>query len=149
LAAARFDPFTIEPFSVIRLPYRFEGGHLLEKMFVVLGHRRDGLGEAYAICLKATSQIAVYQNNPGKMRGCVYYAAGQTTCFAVDTVVQPDNQIPIKHSALADAHFDGGLTRGTLPTEFAAQLRTAIANSITMSKAQKARLLELLDCPID
>jgi len=144
---ASFDPFSLGRFSVIRLPYRFEDEHLLSKFFVLLGHHKDGFGEWHAICIKATSQVTVYKNNPDKMCGCVYYRAGLVPCFPVDTVIQPDNQIPIAHKALVDAHFDGALECFDSPPGFEELLRMAVADSMTMSKRLKQRLLDILDTP--
>ena len=142
---ASFDPFSIVKFSVVRVPYRFEGQHLLEKYFVVLGHWTDGSGDSYAIAVKATSGVAVYLNNQEKMRGCVFYRGGQLPCFPCDTVIQPDNQIPLAHKMLADVHFDGGIQCWPLPPDFEAIFRAAVANSISMDKKKKQRLIAVLD----
>jgi hypothetical protein len=144
---ASFDPFSLERFSVVKLPYRFEEDRLLAKFFIVLGHRIDGFGMAYAICIKATSQVAVYKNNPDKFCGCVYYHGGQLDCFPLDTVIEPDNQIPLSHKSIADAHFDNALECWLMPPDFDSLLRTAIDRSLTMNKRQKQRLLDVLDRP--
>jgi hypothetical protein len=145
---APFDPFSLSRLTVIKIRHRFEGDHLLAKFFVVLGHRTDGFGKAYAICIKATSQTAGYKNNAERLRGCVYYCAGQVNCFPVDTVIQPDNQIPITHETIADAYFDNQLECWPMPADFEALLRAAVIGSATMSKRQKERILAVLDDPI-
>jgi hypothetical protein len=148
LAPPVFDPFSIKPFTVVYLPYRFEDDHQLSKYFVVLGHRTSGFEETHAICLKATSQVAGYENNREKMQGCVYYKKGTVECFPVTTVIQPDNQVAISHKVLADAYFDGSLDCMNLPPDFESLLKAAIANSVTMDNRKKKRLLTLLATPI-
>lgn len=139
-----FDPYSIQRFSVIRLPYRFEGDRPQRKFFVVLGHRQLNAKEAFAVCVKATSKVEAYRNDSDKMRGCVFYPTGQVSCFDVDTVIQPDNQIPIPHRTIADAHFDGLLDWWPGPANFEACFREAIRNSVTMSRRSKTRLVDLL-----
>ena len=135
-----FDPSNISRFSVIRVPYQFQGEISKEKLFVVLGHRSRN-----AICIKATSKVDLYVNNPEMMAGCVFFKAREISCFSLDTAVQPDNQIPIAHRDIIAAHRDGSLEITLLPDSFEERLRKAITDSTTLDDRLRARLLELLD----
>lgn len=136
-----FDPAAISPYSVIRIPFRLgDESHILKKRFVVLGH----LG-GYAICLKATSQVKIYINNRELMVGCVYYKAGELKAFSKDTVIQPDNQIPIAHDYLIQSERNKSLDiLGIMPADFRSKLKKAISDSLTMSEREKLRLLKIL-----
>jgi hypothetical protein len=137
------DLSAISRFCVIRIPFKFSGQTFEErKRFVALGHFNN-----HAICLKATSKVAIYQNNPEKMAGCVYYGSGETALFERDTAIQPDNQIPIHHDQLENALIAGTLEiMGTLPLDFEAKLRVAIENSTTLDDRRRSRLIALLNC---
>lgn len=143
MAKQPFDPASIPRFSVIRIPYTFEGSRT-EKLFVVLCHRAGN-----AICIKATSKVTVYKNNPNMMRGCICYAAGTFGCFPLETVVQPDNQVPIPHSDIAKAHNAGQLeVHPTLP-KFEQELRRAIGASATLDERRRERILAMLGGPLN
>lgn len=141
LHATTLDPASIPRYSVIRLPYRFGTASYTErKRFVVLGHQKG-----HAICLKATSKVDVYKNNPEKLAGCVFYKAGEVEIFPEETAIQPDNQIPIPHTHLLMMHGKGALEwLGSLPADFETKLRAAIDNSTTLDDRQISRLLDLL-----
>jgi len=84
------------------------------KRFVILGHR-----EGYAICIKATTKVEIYKNNPERLSGCVYYQAKEVTFFETETVIQPDNPFPIPHPYIADCEKNGKLQiLGNLPKDF-------------------------------
>ncbi len=131
----KFEPARIPPFSVIRAPLAAGEEELGEKLVVVLGH-----AQGHAICLKATSNTSLYLNNPERMAGCVYYKAGELSCFKRDTIVQPDNQFPVAHSRIDCAER----VLGKLPSDFPQKLRTAIENSSTMTENRKRSILGLL-----
>ena len=128
-------------FSVIRLPHKFiDEDKITSKRFVVIGHEKE-----FAICIKATSQIEVFKNNPSKMVGSVSFKANECECFDKDTLVEPDNQIPIRHDAITKADRDSTLTiLGELPKDFGAKLIEAVENSETMSEMEQKRLLKIL-----
>jgi hypothetical protein len=130
-----FDPALIARFSVIRIPYTFEGKRS-EKFFVILCRRG-----AHAMCIKATSKTAIYKNNPDKLKGCIHYAAGSLECFSLDTVVQPDNQFPISDGDLRRAFMEGTLKVYPPPANFEQELRRAIRDSSTLDDRYRERLL--------
>lgn len=126
---------------MIRVRYKFEGDDAaIAKLFVSLAHVNK-----HAICLKATSQVQVYKNNPAKMAGAVFYPAGTVACFPTDTVIQPDNQVPISHSMIVAQRKAGVFAiAGTLPTTFRSQLITAVKASDTMEPREQKRLAIML-----
>ena len=138
-----FDPSSIPPFSVIRLPYRFGNDPPVSKLFVVLGHKLNGRRDWYAICIKATSNAAAYADQR-KRRGCVHYPARSLECFPLETFIEIDNQFPISHADIRRAHQDGQFESHDLPDDFETRLHEAIQASITLSPREKQRLLELL-----
>ena len=125
----------IARFSVIRIPYTFEGKRS-EKFFVILCRRG-----AHVMCIKATSKTEIYKNNPDKMKGCVYYPAGSLECFPEDTAVQPDNQFPISDGDLRKAFAEGTLKIYPPPANFEQQLRRAIRDSCTLDDRHRERLV--------
>jgi hypothetical protein len=126
---------------VIRVPYQFERDpRPIEKLFVVLCHM-----EGCAICIKTTSKTDLFRNNPAMRKGCVWYSAGQLTCFPLDTVIEPDNQIPIPHDDIRRAQVRGTLEVYALPASFEEDLRSAIDRSATLSPRRRIRLLSMLD----
>ena len=135
-----FDPATIPKFSVIRVPFKFEDDVVpLSRLFVVVAHFGD-----QAICVKATSKTTLYENNPMQMIGCVYYKGGEVPCFPSNTVVQPDNQIPIEHCHIKDSHLRGQVKIHTLPEDFPSRLREAVKNSQTLTRRERKRIEALL-----
>jgi hypothetical protein len=145
--ASPFDPSSIPPFSVIRVPYRFGNEPPVSKLFVVLGHKSDGRGIAYAIAIKATSNEALYAGDARRRQGCVCYPPGALECFPRATFVEPDNQFPIKHMDIRRAYQAGQFELHCLPEDFEQQLCTAIKASITMSLREKQRMAEFVRCP--
>lgn len=135
MAEQQFDPASIPKFSVIRIPYRFEGVKS-EKLFVVICHR--GIN---AICIKATSKVEVYKNNPVMMKGCVHYQAGVLDCFPLETIVQPDNQIPIPHADILRCSMNGTLEVHPPLPNFEVEFRRAINASDTLDDRRRERLL--------
>ncbi len=110
-----------------------------QKLFVVIAHQ-----SSHAICIKATSKTLLYENNSDKMQGCIYYPSGTLPCFPENTVIQPDNQIPIAHDLIRKAHADGILRIHQAPASFESDLRSAIAKSVTLTPDKRARLLRIL-----
>ena len=88
-----FDPSQIPLFSVIRIPYEFEGVEE-PKRFVVIGHV-----SSFAICVKVTSRMERYARAE-LAAGVVIYEEGEVQCLQRRTAVQPDNQIPIAYEQL-------------------------------------------------
>jgi hypothetical protein len=122
------------------MPYQFDGEPAPEeKLFVVLCHKNS-----HAICIKATSKTALFDNNPSKRSGCVLFAAGRVPCFPFRTVVEPDNQIPIPHHLIRSAQMRGTLEVSDLPPTFESDLTTAIENSVTLTKRGRLRILTML-----
>ncbi len=145
-AARTFDPATIPPFSVIRCNYHFDGdpSPLPNRRFVCLCHKTLQ-ARHFAICLKATSQLDSYRNNPQRMPGVVFYRAGLIPFFEKDTIVDPDNPFPIPHFDLIKQHLSGGLKiLGALPEDFPEVLAKAVRASVTMSPREQRRILEIL-----
>jgi hypothetical protein len=141
------DPSGIVPCSVFRCNYQFDGDPyaLPNRRFVCLGHKDLENKSPFAICLKATSQLDAYKNNPRRLAGSVLYKAGVVPIFEKDTIIQPDNQFPIPHSNLLRQYAAGDFAvLGVLPANFIPALLDAIEQSFTMSANQKRRLHELL-----
>jgi hypothetical protein len=135
-----FDPASIPRFSAIRVPYKFDEDLIpLSRLFVVLAH-----AHGYAICIKTTTKVSLYKNNPSKMIGCIYFNAGEVPCFPEETIVQPDNQIPIEHSHILDSHIRGQVQVHILPAEFPAKLREAVKKSETLTGRQRKRIEALI-----
>jgi hypothetical protein len=112
----------------------------MPKFFVALAHVN-----AHVVCLKATSHVEVYTGNSANLRGVVFYRAGSIDCFPVDTVVQPDNLIPIPHPDIIEQHQTGTFRiAGQCPKEFHDQLVAAIRASDTLEPRQERRLNQLL-----
>jgi len=145
-AAKPFDPAQIPRFSVIRCNYHFDGDPkpLIGRRFVCLEHRNLEK-RAFAICLKATSQIEAYINNPRRMAGVVFYRAGAVPFFEKDTIIQPDNQFPIPHYDLIRQHASGDAKiLGVLPGDFPSNLASAVRASVTITPREQRRILEIL-----
>jgi hypothetical protein len=136
----QFDPAKIPPYTVLRFSYKWGEGRSGPKRFVCLMHR-DGM----AICLKATSKVESYKNNPKKMIGAVFYAAGSLPCFDKDTVIEPDNYIAVLHSTLAKQHATRELKiLGVMPDDFVDVLIKATLASETMTPRQQRALIGIL-----
>jgi hypothetical protein len=129
---------------VIRLYYEYPGEPPGEKLFIVLNpnYVSNDSEDEIVFCIKATSKVARYQNDPEQMDGCVYYRARTLAFFPVDTAIQPDNGLPLAHSRLgAFARARKYRVEGKMPAEFHNQLVSAITNSITLKpKAQRVLL---------
>ena len=75
------------------------------------------------------------------MAGVVYYPAGSNPCFERDTVIQPDNQLPIPHARLARQESTGDYSLvGQMPADFKDRLIEAARASVTMDGRQQKRL---------
>lgn len=106
---------------------------------MVLCHR-----DSYAICLKATSKLDLYDNNPIKNKGCVRLAVGYIDCFPLTTIVDPDFHFPIHHSVIWKAQENGTFEVHKMPMGFEDRLRKAIANSGTLGPIKRARILSMI-----
>jgi hypothetical protein len=128
-----FQPSAIPRYAVIRavLPVASDPE---EKLLVVVSHQAD-----HVLVMKATSQVALYLNDPEQMAGCVFYRARET-CFHVDTVIQPDNLFLIQHARLRDP----ACVIGHLPSDFHGKLVQAIRDSIKLNENRRRHLLEML-----
>jgi hypothetical protein len=141
LSPKEFRASSIPQFSVICVPYQFEGDAYPEsKLFVILGHMNN-----CAVCIKATSQTTRYENSPQLMMGCVYYHAKEVPCFPKNTAIQPDNQIPILHSYIELCYANGGVSISKLPSDFPHRLSKAIEGSYTLNGRERSRLKNLLN----
>ena len=99
-----------------------------------------------AFCVKATSQVQSYLNNPGRMSGAVFIPAGTVDFFPKDTVIQPDNQIPIPHSQIDTQRLTGEFrVEGALPSGFRDDFVRAVKASVTMTPREQKRLLAILE----
>lgn len=137
-----FDPGSIPPYSVIRIPVYLN--EICErKRFVVLSHFNS-----CAIVIKPTSKIEQFTHNKNLAAGVVMYKAGEVAVFEKATAVDPGNQFAIPHKELIDHHTNGELEiLGILPPEFEADLRDAIDDSMDLSPRKKDRLRSLLRPP--
>lgn len=137
----QFDPAVIPPFSVIRCRYQFKGDPQSgQKRFVCLAHQDGAM-----ICIKATSQIEAYRNNPKKMAGVVFYEAGSIFFFEKDTVIQPDNYFAMLHSTLAKQRAAGDLiVLGAMPDGFRDALIEAVVASETMTPKAQTVFINIL-----
>src|SRR5690242_2800160 len=91
--ATAFDPAVIPCLSVIRVEVHYPDSSPKEKMLVVMFH-----ADGYAVCMKATSKVAVYKNNHEKMAGAVLLAPGEVSCFPRETIIQVENLWPVAHA---------------------------------------------------
>lgn len=106
-----------------------------------LGHQ-----SGHAICVKATSKVTGYLNNPEKMAGAKFYSAGSIACFRQDTVVQLDNGFPIPHTLIETQRLAGksGI-EGYLPGDPKADLLGAVDKSTTLTNERKRSLRDLIN----
>jgi hypothetical protein len=134
-----FNPSAIPLFSVIRVPYVFDGANVL-KRFVVISH-----ANAHAFCLKTTSQTETFDADPSQLQGVVVYETGECPLFQKRTIIDPRNQFPIAHSALVVHESNGNFENpGVLPADFKARLIEAITKSRVIERNRKKRLLSQL-----
>ena len=120
--------------------YKFEGELAISKLFVCVAHFNG-----HAICLKATSKLDLYKSNSARMAGVVFLPAGSVSCFPADTVIQPDNQVPIPHPVIVTQHKQGTFAVvATLPAAFESQLAAAVNASETLEPREQKRLAQLL-----
>jgi hypothetical protein len=109
-----FNPTALAKYSVFRAPYQYLGQPNTEKIFVVIFHEK-----LFAICMKATSQTALYENSKEMKAGVVYYKSGELPFFSVNTAIQPDNLHPIPHVHMAKCHLNSSLKMlGQMPARF-------------------------------
>jgi hypothetical protein len=126
------------------VPYRYEGQPLLSKLFVTLCNEKLN-GTDYVLCLKATSQTALYENSNVVMAGCVFYKGGELALFPHNTAIQPDNPHPIPYAYLIQCHAENSLTIvGTMPADFRQKLTNAIQASIRLTPDRKQHWLSRL-----
>ena len=132
----QFRPEDIPLFSVIRVPYHFEGTNV-RKLFVVISHF-----SGYVYCLKTTSRTESFDGNPDRLKGVVAYDKGECALFTKRTIIDPTNQFPIAHTVLRQYETAGDFEcYGTLPADFKAKLTEAIKNSRVIEHRKKKRLL--------
>ena len=122
------------------MPYQYPGESVVAKIFVCVGHE-----SGCALCMKATSQVALYVNDTAKLDGVVFYAAGELSFFSFDTAIQPDNPHPISHTDIGKCIANGTFVLlGKMPDTFPARLISAIKASVTMKPVRKKHWLERL-----
>jgi hypothetical protein len=115
-----------------KLPPR--AGDAEDKLMVVLGHRAKT-----AVTIKATTKLALYQNNEELRAGVVLYRAGET-CFHEDTAIQANNWFPVPHRDLRDPRC----IVGHLPADFHGRLVAAIAKSVELTQKNREALLAMI-----
>lgn len=114
----------------------------MPKFFVCVAHV-----ERYVICLKATSRLDAYKDRPEMMAGVVLVPAGTHHFFNRDTIIQPDNQIPIPYFTLTTQAANGEFEiLGPMYDGFVDDLVNAATNSHTMPPRERERLLKILGC---
>lgn len=127
MAGQPFDPANLPQFSVIHVRTVFGDEEPSWKMWVVLGHQ-DGC----VVCIKATSQTGVYENNPAMREGCVMFQPGEVRCFPQLTAIDPENQRALPYRDLPKQ-----LGAEMLPPGFREQLLRAIEGSPKLSRKGK------------
>jgi hypothetical protein len=79
------------------------------------------------------------------MAGIVFVRAGTLSCFNRDTIIQPDNPVPIPHPNLVTQHANGDFEiLGAMHDGFPEDLARAVRASITMAPREQRRILESL-----
>lgn len=102
----------------------------------------------FAVCLKATSKLDGYKDRPERMAGVVLVPAGTHSFFPLETIIQPDNQVPIPYLTLATQHATGEFEiLGAMYGGFVADLVKAVKASHTMSPERQRSILSLLGFP--
>ena len=76
------------------------------------------------------------------MQGVVYYRGGTISCFEKDTVIQTERLWPVDYYHLKISGTASII--GVMPESFPAALTEAVQNSVTMNRAEKQRILDLL-----
>jgi hypothetical protein len=122
------------------MPYQYPGDPAVVKIFVLICHEGGN-----AICMKATSNVAIYANNPDLKAGVVHFEVGSVPFFSEETAVQPDNPHPIAHVDISRCQANGSFkVLGQMPADFIERLRAAINASITIKPARKENFLKRL-----
>jgi hypothetical protein len=136
-----FDASALPPYAVILVPEAFQDqGDPGPKRLVVIGHQAG-----HAICVKATSKTEPYKNNAGMMESCVFYGADDEPCFEKETVVQPDNQVPLSYDKLDEWYRKGTLeVLGELPTEEFEERLLQAADGERINERKKQRIVEMV-----
>jgi hypothetical protein len=134
------DATELKSFDLIRLPYTYADERPELKRFVFIRHEAG-----YAICLKATSKVILYLNDPTLMAGVIFYQKNSLAMFELDTVIQPDNPHPLSHIEINRSIKQGTFEHlGAMPEDFRAALLNAINASKTMKPERKRNLLARL-----
>jgi hypothetical protein len=104
-----------------------------KKLVITLWHESDSI-----YCIKATSQVAYYENNLNAGFGCVRYEADEINHFSKKTFIDPTNCMHIPYASMDTNGFQ---ILGPLPEDFSARLATAIQDSVVMSEQEKNAML--------
>jgi hypothetical protein len=139
----------LSKYRVFRAPYQYQDKATAEsKLFVCVCHEStpgDVFSKAQhvAICMKATSQTAIYENNKELLAGVVLYGAGELPFFPLPTAIQPDNLHPIPHLHLARCDAAGTFAElGDMPSDFHERLIAAVNASVTIPPARRKNILQ-------
>ena len=113
-----FDPLKIGRYTVIHVWYEYPSQRGEEKYFIVLRHDKASAG-FICRCIKATSRIARFENDPDLLKGVVLYEQRTIPFFTERTVVDPDSKLDIDHSHLKDQSRKNRFrVAGKMPEDF-------------------------------
>ncbi len=106
----------------------------------MLAHRAHS-----ALCLKVSTNTAIYTANEDRLLGCVFYRAGELPFFPGDVAIPPDALYSITYERIEEAQKEGGFELvGQLPKDFPAVLLKAVSDSKTLEPQRKRSLKELI-----
>ena len=89
--------------------------------------------------------MEAYKNNPKRMQGVVHYPIGSVAFFEKETVIPPEHLFPIPHYDLTKQCLSKDAeVIGSLPPDFPEALVRAVKASVTMTRQEQQRILELL-----
>jgi hypothetical protein len=135
-----FSASSIARFDAIRLPFQFSNSsQITQKWFVVIAHENGN-----AICVKATSKVERYKNNPYLMAGCAFFPVGEIPCFPKETALQPDNRFEIPHSLIEREHANGKVTIAATSVDCRERLIASVTKSNQLNRRERQTILEWL-----
>jgi hypothetical protein len=144
-----FDPLKIGRYTVIHVWYEYPSQRGEEKYFIVLRHDKTSAG-FICRCIKATSRIARFENDPDLLKGVVLYEQRTIPFFTERTVVDPDSKLDIDHSHLKDQSRKNRFrVAGKMPEDFHERLVKAIKDSDQLAPKIKRELLGFVGCNED
>lgn len=107
-------------------------GRQTSKLFLVLAHLEDS-----ALCLKITSNVGFYRNNPTRAAGAVF-CRGEHPALSLQSVIETDNDFLLPHRRLGAPFLAND--RAAISSDLLGRLKAAVASSLTLSPVQKQEL---------